>query len=408
MASSIKATFNQLHTKGVQDIELSDNPQASAFTYQFKRIPNFAQHKTMQQFTEAIGFGKTVTINIENFGDLLSGLELYIRLPPLPLASGSTYTGWTNSVGYVMIDTVEFVVGGVTLVRQTGLMMEAYDYITTPMDKRAGLDIMTGRFDTTRVLPIDALGTRDIYVPLRFWFTKKLSQSFPLFLAQKHPVQVRIKLRPFHELVTYDGTTPPPEMAIMDAGMIATYTVLSDEDKASLTSHPSVSYLFEQYQTQVIQEISDGAISIKIPLDVSNVIKELVWVFVETDSEANNDWTNFGRRDTNAPGGELMLTAGLLVNSLERQMKLPESYWRLVETLNHHARSSTDRNIYCMSFSQAPEANQPSGTLNASLYDTIELTVDFIPNLPRCRFYSLAVSYNTITFTDGEIKLTYL
>lgn len=410
MASTSEATQNQLKTVGPADEYISGNPTSSLFQYEYQRAPNHATHTANLHSIDTFDFGKTVTIDIPpEHGHLLHKMSVYVKLPPLPIAPGSTYTGWTNAVGYALIEQADFVIGSLSVARLTGLWMEVTDYLTQSLDKRVGLDKATGRYDTHRVLPIDAKGVKDLHIPLGFWFTKTVAQAYPLFLAYEHGVSVKLKLRRFQDLVTYDGPTPPIEMSIMDSGLIVDYIMLADDDVNNLTAMPKVEYLFEQWYTDTFKEITANTTITQLDLDYRNCLKEVLWVLVETESESNNDYFNYGRRDPLFEGGELFTRAGLMLNNKERFAKLPESYYRMIVPWKYHTASS-DRNIYVMSFSQSPEINQPTGIFNLSNYSEsdVKLVLDMVPNSPTCKLYTLGITYNVLTIESGKVSIAFV
>jgi hypothetical protein len=57
-------------------------------------------------------------------------------------------------------------------------------------------------------------------------------------------------------------------------------------------------------------------------------------------------------------------------------------YFRLVQPYQYHTNVPTDTYIYCYSFSLRPEELQPSGSLNASRIDSIQLQVALRPDPP--------------------------
>lgn len=409
MAETFPATAQQIRLKGPQDDIISGTPQATVFNYGYKQVTNFAKHTKNLTFDNDVDYGKLGVCTIPTHGDLLSDLYLRVTLPPLPVPAGSTYSGWTNCIGYALIEEVSFMIGQMPICKMTGLFMEAMDYLTVTSDKRVGLDKMTGRYNTHRVLPISAKGVQDIYVPLRFWFTQKLSQALPLFLITKHSVKVQVKFRPFSELVTYDGPIPPTDLPMMATEIIAEYTVIDDLDRKNMLAASENDYLIEQWQTQVQQSFNPGIVEKSIALDMDNCIKELVFVFVESESEENNDWFNFGRRAEEVVGGELITRAGLTLEGKPRFAMLPESYYRMISTYKHHS-SSSDRNIYVMSFAEKPEMNQPNGVINMSQYDTEakRLVFNFVQSVPRCKVYVLGISYNLLRIIDGQVHIEYL
>lgn len=374
----------------------SDPMLGSMFAFSYKKMTPFAKNTAYIPFQEKVDFGKTISAEIPHLGDLMNSIYLYFRLPPLNITPGSNYTGWTQAIGYAMIDSVEVRIGETKIDSTTGLFMEVLDYMGDPRDRSSWRSV--GRYDTVNVLPQNAVSYQDIYVPLRFWFNKKISSSLPLVTMGGLPVKIVVKLRPFNSLITQDGPIPPETAeSILDAGLIIDYYILSDAERESYKVEPQ-KYLIEQSQWNIF-EVNAGTTTGRYSLDFNKCIKELVFFFVETESEANNDYFNFGRREI-MPEGEMAYSISLLFDGKERFANLPESYYRYI-TLQKTRSSVGDRNIYVIPFATAPELIQPSGTANFSRYDTVELVVDFIDSVPQCKLYVLGINYNVLTLEPG-------
>lgn len=373
---------------------------ASLFSYNYKRITPFAKHTVYIPFNEKVDFGRTITAVIPYLGDLLHTVHLYFRLPQLsPPPPGSNYIGWVNCIGYAMIETVQIRIGETIFDEHDGLFMEIMDYITVPSNKTEARNKSVGRYDNTNVLAINANGEQDIYIPLHMWFTKKMFSALPMTSLSGQTVRIHVKLKNFQDLVTYDGDISPVEMPIQESGVMLDYYLLSEPEK-NLFKTEVQEYLIEQWQ-HLTFEIPAGISTSRFSLDFTKCVKEIVFVLTETESENNNDYFNFGRRDERYQGGELISHIGLAFDGKIREEKLPESFYRIITPQRYHTVGG-NRNIYVISFSENPEINQPTGTVNFSRYDNIELLLDFIDNVPQCRLHVLAIVYNKINIDPND------
>jgi hypothetical protein len=84
-------------------------------------------------------------------------------------------------------------------------------------------------------------------------------------------------------------------------------------------------------------------------------------------------------------------------------------YFRIVQPYQRHT-NVPDRYIYLYSFSLRPEAEQPSGTINASKIDDITWHLQFNPNeLDEERMVSFfATNYNVLRIQGGLGGLAFI
>jgi hypothetical protein len=405
MSNTITTAAKQIEAVGGLDAYLTQNPQFSLFSYSYHQIAPYAKNTAIISFNEVVDWGKTLTATVPYGGDLFNTVLLYFRLPPLTLPEGSNFIGYTNAIGYAMIDTVQIRIGEVVIDTHPGRYMEMKDYLETNVDKKEARYKSVGRYDTVNVLSQNSLGPQDIYVPLQFWFTKKLFSSIPMITLQGQPVKITVKLKPFLKCVTYDGIVPPVQIPLMDGNIIADFYLLSEAEKVDFRNTEQ-SYLIDQWQWQE-QEINAGTTATRIPLEFTRCCKELVFAVVEMDSEENNDPFNYGRRDAAFRSGEFLEKIGLNFDGKERFNKLPESYYRLVTPQRYHSFAG-NRNIYVIPFASNPEVNQPSGTVNFSRYDNVELLLDFIDAVPRCKVLILSVAFNRLVLSPDALQIEFL
>ncbi len=408
MSKTISTVTTQL-ARPVAGLEsyLTGSPKTSLFsTYDYHQHTPYAKNSTTVPFNEKVGYGKTISAEIPHGGDLVQNIRLYFRLPALPLPNGSTYVGYTNTVGYAMIESVELRIGEHVIVSRTDIFLDCMDYLETDSSKQLAGWKAIGRYDTVNVLERNALGPQDVYVSLNLWLEKRPASALPLLKLGGIPVRVVVKLKPFASCVTYDGPEPPAECPPLDAGLLVDYYVLGDDEKQDFQEEDQT-YLIEQWQIDRF-DIAPGMSSNRFSLDFNLSVKELVWVFVEQESEDNNDFFNYGRRDPLVQGGEFISTFSFFLDGKERVEKMPESYARMILPKKHHTFAG-DRNIYTLPFAEYPEVTaQPSGTCNMSGYDSVELGFEFVKNLPATRLYIAAISYNRLIIAESGVTLEFL
>ena len=407
MESTLQSASIQLTKVGTQDQALYANPEASLFANSFKRITPFAVAPSSIIFAEAFEFGKVLTVDIPFHGDMLNELRVYVRLPALPIAPGSTFTSWTQTSGIAMIEWCEFLAGNVRIDRRMSEFVEIEDTLTTPSNHVVANDKMVGRMTQTSSLTNPSFNTdfQEYYIALPFYFTKSLEASLPLFLIDKSKISLRMKIRPFLDLVTYDGPVPPIACKPDNGFLLANYILLDKDEKAQWKSRP-YEFTFEQWQDQCCLDVAPNCTSVKMDLSFINCVKDIVWVLRETASVENNDWFNYASR-SDATGSELMTAAALIFEGKYRFAKMPESYYRLVTTTQHRTFAG-DRNIYTISFANKPELAQNTGTADFSRYDNIQLQIDLIPNCPSLTIFAFAKSYNKIIISNGILRTQYI
>lgn len=405
--SVVTATMQLQRPIAGMESYLTGDPKQSLFsTFECQQHTPYAKNSTIVPFNEKVAYGKTLTATIPYVGDLLQSASLYFRLPALPLPLGSSYVGYTNTIGFAMIESVELRIGEQVIVSRTDVFLDTMDYMKTNASLQEARWKSLGRYDNVNVISQNALGHQDIYVPLNLWLEERPASALPLLKLGGLPVRIVVKLKPFGSCVSYDGMIPPVECPPLDSGLLVEYYVLSDEEKLDFHDDDQT-YLIEQWQIEQY-DISPGMSSNRFPLNFNLSVKELVWVLIEQESEDNNDFFNYGRRDALVQGGEFITSFSLYLDGKERIERQPESYARIKLPQRHHTFAG-NRNIYTLPFAEFPEIIvQASGTCNMSAYDTVELGLEFVKNLPATRLYVAAITYNRLTISDNGVTLEFL
>lgn len=393
----------QLESVGLQNVVLTSNPQVSFFKKVYKRHTPFAMETIEQHFNESVDFGKTVKCKVSRAADLIGGVYFHFTLPALSVPSGSTYIGWTNSIGYAIIDYVTISIGGQEICKHYGIWMEIWEELTTEESKRNGTLNMIGKYEILTSLQTNALTASTYNVPLQFWFCRRPELFLPIIALQYHDIEICLKLRPFQECVTYDGSTEPADVSITDACLYIDYVYLSEPEREFFAQKPLM-YLIDQLQYNNREQLAANVTKHVSQLEFNHAVKELQWVFVETDSVDNNDHFNFSRRSDIA---KLMSTASMKTENLERFFQLNETYFRQIQPYNHHTRIPL-KYIYCYSFAFNPEDRlSPSGTMNFSRYDNITMQFTMNTSNPAVYLYIYAISHNCLIVANGMAALAF-
>jgi hypothetical protein len=393
----------QLTGIGLQDAYLTENPEINVFKYRYFRYLNFATEIFSIPLSNISDFGKSFFAAIPLRGHLLSKLFLKIRLPSLQKKDG-TFACWTNGLGYALIDFIEFEINGITYEKLYGYFLDMYDELTTnPTDYgKRNMILKTDNYYATRQ---NANRDVELMIPLSFWFTKQPNLAIPIHLfGALTQIKVNFKFRRFEELIHYDGLIEPDPVGIRDIELFGEYIYLDEPVLNKVfPPEPSTKFLISQLQSHEREFIGPDVSTFMSELKFNNTVSELIFAFVEKDSLENNDLFNYSDRIENGP---LVESLGLVLDGQERFPMLPESYFRLAVPKSIHSFVPT-KYVYCIPFSNRPEYNQPTGSLNFSRFDVINLKLQKKNNGRPMYLYVFATNYNLMTIESGGSRLDF-
>jgi hypothetical protein len=406
------STLLQLVARGKQDAYLTGAPQISFFKQVYRRYEPFAIESIPIEFDGNPDFGRRISAVIPRKADLLSALFLEVDLPPLVTATDAPpYYWWCNNIGHALIEDVSIEIGEKEIDKHTGEWLNIWGELTTPADKRDGYNEMIGHWDVWPPPTDVALGTQRLTIPLRFWFCNMIGAALPLIALQAHTVRLIIHLRRFNELWWYaglenGGCVPPPQTpSITRCQLFGDYVFLDTEERRrfAMSEHE---YLIDQLQMSTSHSVADGRGSVNVPLPFNHCCKEFIWVVQQERMRANHQWFNFSNELDETEVGvvedDLLDEAVLRLEGLDRFYPRTAEYFRIIQPYQRHT-AVPDNYIYVYSFALRPEDAQPSGTLNASKIDDINLHLRFNPaELTGERFVSVyALNYNIFRIVGG-------
>jgi hypothetical protein len=141
-------------------------------------------------------------------------------------------------------------------------------------------------------------------------------------------------------------------------------------------------YLIEQIQYTPQVSIPEGINIQNVRLEFNHPIRELFWVIQRDIMKTTHEWFNYGTTSAFEEGisRDLLQDATLQIDGYDRFDARDAGYFRMVQPYQYHTSTDTTNFIYMYSFSLRPEEMQPSGSLNASRIDNMNLMLNLRPD----------------------------
>ena len=403
----MKGALLELAARGEEDIVLIGNPQFSYFKSVHRTHTNFSKFETRNVFQSGYGFNKKATCVIEKKGDLLTGCLLVFKLPE----TGNGLVSWINGIGNYIIKKLVFKIGGEVINEMPGEYLDIYYKYNLPAGHYSNYLEMIRKIPGYREFSL--ISEQEVFVPLPFWFTKKLSQALPVISLGYHDLTIEIDFRDLTDCL-YSASDKSglgslvnlSNLEITDAYIYNSFIYLDKHERRYFAERGETNYLIEQVQEDEFS-ISSSQTSKNLPIHFNHPVKELIWQYRSQYFENLNRWDKYSVYDTGAGIEKKPLsTSELLFNGQQRFMKLSADYFRLVQPLAHHNSSSTNY-IYFYSFALQADDFQPSGTCNFSKIDDVRLNLTLPSYITQGNIRVYAVNYNFLKIKKGMAGILY-
>ena len=349
-----------------------------------------------------------------------------------------------------LIESIEIKIGDQTIDKHTGEWMHIYNetYLTSSKNEML-CDMINTNINIKESLY--SLKDGLLYIPLIFWFNKNPGLSLPLIALQHSDVKIDLKLNPRTKVsnnLMRVNNIGSKGIQINSVNMLAEYIHLDEQEKMLFSSKPH-EYLIEQVQN--CSNINIPLKKSDIPLDLEynryqhkfeipfqNPIKELFWAIQDDVSNVNGDGSVM-YTDSSNPGKQggthrhslgnhlynywfnldynnntrlhQMIDGTICLNGVDMFDPMSSNYFMSLlkyqyyngysyknlnsELINNGINTETvnvnynnGSGFYCYSFALNPMDNQPSGSLNFTKIDKVELKV--------------RIRRNTTTFNDVQ------
>lgn len=254
----------QLVGVGAQNELVNGNPTMTHFRAVYRKHTNFAMEQIRMPFTSSnLEFStvgtRMISCRIDRYAQLLNDCYLVITLPDiwsplkdlgtsLPPSGYDVRTDaigydfqWVPNIGYNLIDHVDITMNGQTIQTLRGEWLKMYSYLTHDANKREIVDQMVGNvpemYDPAHaydrngqypnaITPINlpsaspqtktpepSIRSRQLVVPLHFWFCENPGMALPLVSLQNSEVYINVTLRQVTDLYTVVDVNPAIRIA---------------------------------------------------------------------------------------------------------------------------------------------------------------------------------------------------
>jgi hypothetical protein len=470
----------QLVATGAQNELINGSPSMTHFRSVYRRHTNFAMDQIRMSFTASnLEFSttgtRTISCRVDRYAQLLSDCYLYLTLPdiysPLKFLSGqappSGYDARTNSIGYEfqwisnigynLIDHIDLTMNGQIIQRLTGEWLKLYSYMTHDATKRAIVNEMVGNvselYDPAHAYdrnnqyphsvtpltlpgispntktPEPSIRSRQLVIPLHFWFCENPGLALPLVSLQNSEVYINVTLRTLTDLYTVvdvDSTSPTYGTRVRPV-KYPMQLFLSPPLSTGLPSNPALTtwfpdpyidgnfiYLSEMEMNQLARAdqsfliktvqyvMKDGQFggNTDLELPMFNLVTRIVFLSQRSDQILLNQWDNYTNwaDPKRAPWSTInsdvqtsLLSSGqqqitsvyprdsiidglLLFDGKERIQTKPLPFFSLHQLYRHVTGKTPDLpGVYMYSFALDHANYQPSGAVNGSMFNKIIL-----------------------------------
>ena len=425
-----------------QDLYLTGNPQITFFKVVYRRHTNFSIESIQQVWLD----GNNTELNgrasciIDKNADLLYKLYLVMKLKCTSIKSDESITIIYNP-SHTIIKSIECIIGGTLIDRQSGSWMEIYSQLTElnsagyvgNLSERKGTKFQTmsksgGTYFCNQTNEDKHTITIDAYVPLRFWFCKHTGLSLPLIALQYHDVTINLEI---NEKALYNenniNNTDNGSIEILENNLFADYIFLDKEERIRF-SQSEHEYLIEQIQ---YREFDNGRSFLNLNY-INHPVKEIIWtaginqkngyfnILPGANYSLNNNLDPYKYIETN-------ISYQLLLNNNERFCPRPLEYFTKQQIYDYHTGTpvykppftilsktcdnsgNSNQNIIAVySFALKPEDHQPTGTCNFTRIDNCTLSIINGDTLDENYEYNVfSVNYNILRLKNGMCGILY-
>ena len=485
----------QLVGTGAQNELVNGSPSMTHFRAVYRRHTNFAMESIRMTFTASnLEFSttgtRTISCRIDRYAQLLHDTYLVLTLPdiwsPLKFVNASPPTGyqstsgansvgyefqWIKNIGYNMIDHVDLMMNGVVIQSLRGEWLKMYSYMTHDANKRLVVDQMVGNvaeiYDPGNAydrqnqyphaitpialppaspqtnVPEPSIRSRQLVVPLHFWFCENPGLALPLVSLQNAEVYINVTLRSVNDLYTVVDVNPasptygkrvkpngdtaynamklflsPPTTAgaPYDTNITTWFPDPYLEGNFIYLTEMEMNQLAKADQTFLVKTVKyvsaegqfGGNTDLEIPMH--NLVTRIVFDSQRSDRIALNDWDNYTNWNNpdRAPWSAIsasiptsLYTSGqeqvtsvyprdsivdgiLLLDGKERFQTKPIPYFSLQQMYRHTTGNIANLpGVYMYSFALDHDQYQPSGAANGSMFNKITLRLTLQTPLPQ-------------------------
>jgi len=427
--------LTQLVASGGINSYIVSNPTISFFNYVYRKHTNFAIENLILTFEKMPSNLTTMHLTVENNVkltsiadiDLLSNLYFIFTLPAI--YSNDIYKfRWVENVGSLIIKKATFEINNTIIDTITGEWLviwnelilpvkDSYNDITgnvpalnNPRKPETTIRIKNNIISDYDYLASDgitpSINSRDVCVPLNFWFSKNPSLALPIVrISSKNQIKLKMEFENIENLYTIYSDIYNMHVSsifyndmhntridinnfikenVFRAHIEATFIVLDKDERKVLLNTAVQQFLIEKLS--IITNNFPAAVANTVnTIDIRSQIgiKEIIWTLNRGDSIFNfNNNFNYTYSIPKNNEKSILKNAKLIWdrsggNPYFRVEEKDAYFYNKIQPYQYHS-SIPMQGIYLYSFSLYPEKWFPSGFYNGA-YVTTTLNMTFNP-----------------------------
>ena len=321
--SSSGGALLSLAAQGPQDVFLTGNPDTSYFRQVYRRHTNFATAEVRQPIEGTIAPNNVSKFVLSRQGDMVS--YIYLR------NKGGAGDNMRDQIDYVKLK-----IGGQEIVKMTGGLhgdLQKWGIITP---NSIGKQQETISRTVTNIQP------------LHFWFCDYWGASLPLCALSYHDVEVEVKWA---------------ANADTDIEAWAKMVWLDNTEREFFVKSPKLVYLIDQWQNS--DPIGNDTRS-RMDLNFNHPVKTLIVDVEQSLGAGTSQYTDKIK----------LTTSGVEISKLAQDQMCMSLYWHNPNGQLQALVGSLGQSFPIIPFALNLGSNQPSGSLNFSRLENVQLSCD--------------------------------
>ena len=272
----------QLFAYGAEDLYMTDNPQITYFKIVYRRHTNFSIQTFENSFLDRPDFNKTSKTKINVLGDLITQIYLKITIKTTTPNDQSKFA-WVRRLGHAIINNIKIEIGGQTIDQQLGIWLDIWYELARTGNHERGYLYLIGDTPLMTDLNNQTKPEFDLYIPIKFWFSRITGTALPIIAIQYHEVYISVEFNDYKNLIVYtQDYNNFKDLHILFASLLIDYIYLDfdERNKFSKTYHE---YLIEQVQNNSYMNNINESTRKRIQLQFNYPVKELIWTVTLND-----------------------------------------------------------------------------------------------------------------------------
>ena len=193
-----------ISSKSLETKLFTETPEFTYFKNIYKNVSEFSIEDINQYFVNDYGFSKRSSCILHNNADLINKVYFVATLPNIPFLNEYNDIGtafhWIDNIGEKLIKSVEIEIDNQIIQKITGYHINIYNKLFTHTSKN--LDKMIGNISELITFS-NYKKEYKLYIPIPFWFSEEIGNSFPINKFNINKVKINIELEDINNLIVY-------------------------------------------------------------------------------------------------------------------------------------------------------------------------------------------------------------